>query len=240
MPTTSSSSIPLATTIATGHNRSVPARPPVSASPSSGSVAVSPPLPVEPAKCLGRADGAVPFGSHTGKIARLPRAVRDELNRRLDDGEKGDELLSWLNRQPATREAVKSQFGGHPITKQNLSQWRQGGFLDWQRQQDGLVLSSRLLEEADDVAALSNGSYLTDRLAGLAALSLARLLQSASLLPDGPDKTRAVLQATHELIRLRHSDWSADQSRRERKKWRRHDRFDVQNDAKNGQIPVAY
>ena len=29
----------------------------------------------------------------TGKIARLPRDVRDELNRRLDDGEDGAALL---------------------------------------------------------------------------------------------------------------------------------------------------
>jgi hypothetical protein len=32
-----------------------------------------------------------------GKIARLPRHVRDELNHRLDDGESSTHLVIWLN-----------------------------------------------------------------------------------------------------------------------------------------------
>ncbi len=38
-----------------------------------------------------------------GKIARLPRAIRDELNRRMDDGQTGQELLPWLNGLPQAK-----------------------------------------------------------------------------------------------------------------------------------------
>ncbi len=35
-----------------------------------------------------------------GKIAGLPRAVRDPLNQRLHDVEPGHRLLEWLNALP--------------------------------------------------------------------------------------------------------------------------------------------
>jgi len=38
--------------------------------------------------------------SRNGKIARLPRWIREELNRRLQRGQQGDSLLAELNRQP--------------------------------------------------------------------------------------------------------------------------------------------
>jgi len=37
--------------------------------------------------------------SRNGKIARLPRWIREELNRRLQRGQQGDSLLAELNRQ---------------------------------------------------------------------------------------------------------------------------------------------
>src|SRR5712692_3098289 len=38
--------------------------------------------------------------THKGKIARLPLAIREQLNRRLQDGEIGKELVVWLNAAP--------------------------------------------------------------------------------------------------------------------------------------------
>jgi len=35
--------------------------------------------------------------TRTGKIARLPLSIRDQLNRRLLDNEPGPSLLGWLN-----------------------------------------------------------------------------------------------------------------------------------------------
>src|SRR5713101_7111978 len=41
--------------------------------------------------------------SHKGKIARLPLAIREQLNRRLQDGEIGRDLVVWLNSAPAVQ-----------------------------------------------------------------------------------------------------------------------------------------
>ena len=71
-----------------------------------------------------------------GKIGRLPRQVRNELNRRLLEGEPGITLVDWLNGQPSVKAVLDRWFGGRPVTEQNLSEWKQGGFEDWQRQEE--------------------------------------------------------------------------------------------------------
>ena len=68
-----------------------------------------------------------------GKIARLPSPIRNELNFRMDSGKDGAEILKWLNALPEVKAGIKSGFDGVPISKQNLSEWRKGGFLEWQR-----------------------------------------------------------------------------------------------------------
>ena len=76
--------------------------------------------------------------TRNGKIARLPKAVRDTLNRRLRDGEPGKRLVAWLNPQPEVQAVLAAEFGGRPITENNLSEWKTGGFREWELQQDAL------------------------------------------------------------------------------------------------------
>ncbi len=38
--------------------------------------------------------------TRNGRIARLPLAIRRQLNQRLQNGELAQDLLSWLNRLP--------------------------------------------------------------------------------------------------------------------------------------------
>jgi hypothetical protein len=77
-------------------------------------------------------DQPQPTLSHRrGKIARLPRAVRDHLNLRLDDGEEADQILPWLNDLPEVRQIIAERFNNIPVSPQNLSAWRQGGFQEW-------------------------------------------------------------------------------------------------------------
>jgi hypothetical protein len=66
-----------------------------------------------------------------GKIARLPRQIRDQLNLRLDDGHEASEILPWLNDLPEVRQIIADHFDGVPISPQNLSAWRNGGFQEW-------------------------------------------------------------------------------------------------------------
>jgi hypothetical protein len=74
--------------------------------------------------------------TRNGKIARLPHDVREELNVRLERSERSSQLLAWLNALPAVREFVQREFGGEPVSKHNLSQWRLGGFQDWLTRRD--------------------------------------------------------------------------------------------------------
>jgi hypothetical protein len=65
--------------------------------------------------------------TRTGKIARLPRHIRDQLNRHLDDGEPGNRLVEWLNSLDEVKDMLHEDFGGRPVSEQNLSDWKQGG-----------------------------------------------------------------------------------------------------------------
>ena len=88
------------------------------------------------------------MNARNGKIARLPRPVRHQLNERLERSEPGPQLLKWLNALPEVKKVVQNDFAGVPIGKQNLSQWRQGGFQEWLARRD-------LCEDARDVRQLS-------------------------------------------------------------------------------------
>jgi hypothetical protein len=84
--------------------------------------------------------------ARVGKIARLPNDIREELNRRLQDGEPGKQLLDWLNGLPKIQEILVAQFGGRPINKQNLSGWRWGGYLDWEADEEHRMWVDRVAE----------------------------------------------------------------------------------------------
>ncbi len=43
--------------------------------------------------------------------------------------------MKWLNELPPVKEVLREEFNGRPISEQNLSQWREGGYLDWVRHQ---------------------------------------------------------------------------------------------------------
>jgi hypothetical protein len=67
----------------------------------------------------------------TGKISRLPHAVRESLNERLRDGIRSCEIAVWLNSLPTVREVLEKRMDGSLITEDNVFKWRRGGYLDW-------------------------------------------------------------------------------------------------------------
>jgi hypothetical protein len=82
--------------------------------------------------------------TRNGKIARLPRAIRDQLNQRLDDGDDGQALVHWLNTLPEVQKCLAEHFAGRPISEQNLSEWKAGGFQQWLDHQSVRELAARL------------------------------------------------------------------------------------------------
>ena len=87
--------------------------------------------------------------TRTGKIARLPRAIREELNRRLLEAQPGPKILAWLNADPETRRVLDRDFGGAAISLQNLSKWRQGGLAEWQLYHTARAEVQQMVEAAD-------------------------------------------------------------------------------------------
>ncbi|MGO8698402.1 MAG: hypothetical protein ACLQVY_11865 [Limisphaerales bacterium] len=68
--------------------------------------------------------------TRNAKIARLPLAIRQQLNLRLQSGELAQDLLSWLNQLPEVQAILAAHFDAKPIDESNLSHWKQGGYLD--------------------------------------------------------------------------------------------------------------
>lgn len=152
--------------------------------------------------------------TRTGKIARLPRRLREELNHRLDDGEQGATLVAWLNAHEAVRRVLDRDFGGRPITEQNLSDWRQGGFIEWQKHQDACDWVRTLAGDADHLADESGIMPISDRLSSMVALSLGKLIPAltADALAS-PDKREDFWHLLRELARLRRDDFEATRVR---------------------------
>src|SRR3954468_18578267 len=58
----------------------------------------------------------------TGKIARLPKPVRDHLNAMLQDGVPYQQIMERLGPH------------GDALNEQNITNWKKGGYQDWLRE----------------------------------------------------------------------------------------------------------
>ena len=63
-----------------------------------------------------------------GKIARLPQSIREQVNRRLENGVEGKQIVEWLNGLPKVKAVMAAQFDGQPVNETNLSNWPRGGY----------------------------------------------------------------------------------------------------------------
>ncbi len=73
--------------------------------------------------------------AHTGKVARLPLAVREELNRRLFQGDAESDVLEWLNSDPVAVQSLAALFDGAPIMPSHLASWKRTGYVEWAERQ---------------------------------------------------------------------------------------------------------
>src|ERR1039458_5470958 len=92
-----------------------------------------------------------------GKIARLPHTIREQINRRLQNGDEGKEIVEWLNALPEVRAVVDAEFGGQPVSEMNLSNWRLGGYRDWEAQQEAVAAVRRLGADAAEIHQAAGG-----------------------------------------------------------------------------------
>jgi hypothetical protein len=154
--------------------------------------------------------------TRTGKIARLPRDIRNQLNHRLSDGEKGKKLLGWLNSLPEAQAVLKAEFGGRPINEPNLTEWKKGGYREWLDQQQAKELVPLLADEADELNP-ATGPPLTDRMAVWLAARLmvvVRRLAVADL--DDAAKWKLLHETAADIAAFRKGDHSSQRLKLDR------------------------
>ena len=129
----------------------------------------------------------------TGKVALLPKTIRDKINVMLEDGVPYDSIIENLN-APGAPPLL------HPINKHHLSEWKDGGYQDWLKNrfwEDEMrarheVFSGLLL--GDDSVRLPEGGLQ------FATIGLCELLRDLSSARSGDDS--APDQYVHEANTL--------------------------------------
>ena len=118
------------------------------------------------------------FGSinRNGKIARLPRALRDRINLALYNRYPAKDLAQALNQMPEVKAVMAQSFSSRPLRPQNISEWKQGGYRDWLHHRQILEQQSELAADAKDLSDTANG--LPDSLFGMLTLNYAHLMMN--------------------------------------------------------------
>ena len=157
----------------------------------------------------------------TGKIARLPHALREELNTRLQNGESGTILLEWLNALPEVQKILAEKFEGRPILEQNLSEWNRGGFEDWRQNQEALACLAHMREEAAGLDEVTEAECPSDWIAPHLAIAMNHLFRTtvAGGLDD-PSKHQRIRNLVEEICKLRRRDHDAARLRLEQQRWK--------------------
>jgi type II secretory pathway component PulJ len=155
--------------------------------------------------------------SRHGKIAHLPGNVRAELNQRMDNGEEGTTLLPWLNALPEVQKSLKEHFDGVPISKQNLSEWHQGGFREWQVRDELIVQARQLSDSADEMEEYVDTPLLAGQLAAVLAARYAALLNSwdGEVEPQFVEKVRLLRALNQDIALLQKTMHQASRQKRE-------------------------
>ncbi|HWB06268.1 MAG TPA: hypothetical protein VG796_24810 [Verrucomicrobiales bacterium] len=116
--------------------------------------------------------------SRIGKIASLPRPFREELNHRMDRNVPARILAERLNSLPEVQALLRDSFDGNPINEQNLCNWRQGGFQEWQTRREFLERLQLFSESAADIESAASG--MADYAASLLSIHFATAMEEFS------------------------------------------------------------
>jgi hypothetical protein len=148
-----------------------------------------------------------------GKIGRLPASLRNEVCRRMHDGETAGRIAAWLNGLPEVLKVLDLYFGEEPVTVQNLSEWRKGGFQDWLSKQEEIdrirELSAYALKLGEaaggnisDGSAAIAGGRLMGELEGLTGKDLANAIYALTALRS-TDQEKEKIAIRRETLKQR-------------------------------------
>jgi len=113
------------------------------------------------------------YRARMGVIARLPLALRREVNQKLDDNVPPQKIADWLRATQPELRALKSA----ELLAKSISVWRNnGGYAEWVRQRERLEEMKAQREIAFEIAREADGSVEAANLA-IAASHIYEVLQ---------------------------------------------------------------
>ena len=152
------------------------------------------------------------------KIASLPETIREQINRRLQNGDAAKEIGEWVNTQSEVKAFMAAEFEGAPIVEAELVSWKVGGYRHWQEQQQALEAAVQFGENAAEIAQAAGGQ-LADHLALCMTARIAVALRKAPCAgEDAAGQLQRLRQLVGDLVALRKGDQSAQWLRIEREK----------------------
>jgi hypothetical protein len=159
--------------------------------------------------------------TRVGKIARLPKEIREQLNQRLENGEPGKDLVKWLNQLPEIQKILADHFAGQPIRPQNLSDWKSGGYQDWLRHQQLREQTRRTSEQSTDLEKDIDRETISiaEDLAIVMSAELAVQVQALGRIPNLEERFGQFRLLARELSRLRRDDQRVIRNRLQREKF---------------------
>lgn len=146
------------------------------------------------------------MAARVGKIASLPASLRDEVNQRLHNGQRGPEILAWLNSHSQVLEVLDRHFGEEPVTAQNLSEWRNGGYQDYLQRIQRIDDTKRLAAYCAQLTAAGGSISLPASIAGGQLLAILEEFDPQTIKTLLADEPGTYLELLDKLARLQKSD----------------------------------
>jgi len=144
-----------------------------------------------------------------GKISRLPHHLREQIHLRLRDGQKGQQIVAWLNSNPEVLPILAADFAGRLITEPNLSEWKKRHHPAWLHQQDALAQAGRFMADSRELAQAGEGA-VTDNLATFVASHYALAILKPPADADASEHFKRLRALCHDVTALRRREQSAD------------------------------
>jgi hypothetical protein len=121
---------------------------------------------------------------------------------------------------PEVQAVMAAAFHGVPVSEQNLSEWKQGGYREWQKQQERRELVRQWAEEAKDLEAMAGAAGFSASLSMILLAELAQALRAAlEETADTGTRLERLLEVGRRFAQLRREESTAAQVRVTREKW---------------------
>ena len=115
--------------------------------------------------------------ARTGKIARLPKVLRDQVNLALRDGATAARVIELITEAKAGGTLNGDASEIELPNDQNITNWRDGGFADWLKEQARLDDMRAKREFALEIVKQNEGGKIHEAGLNLAASQIFELLQ---------------------------------------------------------------